>query len=410
LDVKDAAEIFETLRLWGVRTFRDLAKLPTPGVAQRLGQAGVKLQQLARGKTERHLQLKQPEPIFDSLIELEYPLAELEPLSFIFARLLNQLCARLHAYALATNELRVLLRLEDGTTHERTLSLPAPLRDHKIFLKLLLLDIESHPPQKAVVAVEIACEPVKPRVLQSGLFIPQAPEPAKLELTLARLAKLVGSRNVGSPEVIDTHRPDTFQIKRFVVSGDRKTRRVGKRETPGREDGKTGRHGEGRHGDAVKGEQKETETELSISGSPNHYVSLSPHLPISGSPPPPISTSPHLRVSPSPRSPVSVFPCLGFRMFRPPLRAMVDASRGYPQQVSAWGPNRSVYGKVVRFAGPWRKTGDWWRDDSWARDEWDVAVEQSRVAISERAGGAQVLYRIYRELRSGAWFVEGSYD
>ena len=158
----------------------------------------------------------------------------------------------------------------------------------------------------------------------------------------------------------------------------------------------------GRHGDAVKGGQKETETELSISGSPNHYVSLSPHLPI--------SASHHLRVSPSPRSPVSVFPCLGFRMFRPPLRAMVDASRGYPQQVSAWGPNRSVYGKVVRFAGPWRKTGDWWRDDSWARDEWDVAVEQSGVAISERAGAAQVLYRIYRELRSGAWFVEGSYD
>lgn len=396
LDVKDAAEIFETLRLWGVRTFRDLARLPTPGVAQRLGQAGVKLQQLARGKTERHLQLKQPQPIFDSLIELEYPLAELEPLSFIFARLLNQLCARLDAYALATNELRVLLRLEDGTAHERTLSLPAPMRDHKIFLKLLLLDTESHPPQKAVVAVGISCEPVKPRVLQSGLFIPQAPEPAKLELTLARLAKLVGNRNVGSPEVMDTHRPDTFQIKRFVVSAARKTWRSGNRETQGRGVGEMGRHG------AVKGEQKKTEIELSISGSPNHYVSLSPHLPN--------SVSPHLRVSPSPSSPVSVFPCLGFRMFRPPLRAMVDASRGYPQQVSAWGPNRSVYGKVVRFAGPWRKTGDWWRDDSWARDEWDVAVEQSGGAISERAGAAQVLYRIYRELRSGVWFVEGSYD
>ena len=107
-------------------------------MAQRLGQAGVRLQQLARGKTERHLQLKQPSPIFDSMIELEYPIAELEPLSFIFARLLNQLCARLLAYALATNELRVHLRLEDGTAHERTLSLPAPLRDHKHFLKLVI--------------------------------------------------------------------------------------------------------------------------------------------------------------------------------------------------------------------------------------------------------------------------------
>ncbi len=175
-----------------MRTFHDFVRLPTTGVAERLGQDGVKLQQLAAGKTERHLQLKQPAPIFDNQIELDYPLAELEPLSFIFARLLNQLCARLLAYALATNELRVSLKLEDGTTHERTLSLPAPLRDHKIFLKLLLLDTEAHPPPRAVVGVAIACEPVKPRVLQSGLFIPQAPEAAKLELTLARLMKLVG--------------------------------------------------------------------------------------------------------------------------------------------------------------------------------------------------------------------------
>ena len=357
LDPKRAQEILETFRLWGVRTFRDFAKLPTAGVAERLGQEGVKLQQLAAGNTERHLQLKQPPPSFENLLELDYPLAELEPLSFIFARLLNQLCASLLTYALATNELQVRLTLEGGAIHERTLSLPAPLRDHKIFLKLLLLDTEAHPPPQAVVAVAIACQPVKPRVLQSGLFIPQAPEPAKLELTLARLAKLVGSRNVGSPRVVDTHRPDTFQLKRFVVSADRKMRRR-KAETRGR--GDTGTRG---HGDA---------------------------------------SSPHRRVAQS--------PYLAFRMFRPPLRAMVDTSRGYPQQISAWGPNRSVYGKVVRLAGPWRKTGDWWREDSWGRDEWDISIEQSGSAVSERVTVAHVLYRIYRELRSGAWFVEGSYD
>jgi protein ImuB len=385
LDPKQGEEILETLRLWGVRTFRDFVRLPTTGVAERLGQDGVKLQQLAAGKTERHLQLKQPAPIFDNQIELDYPLAELEPLSFIFARLLNQLCARLLAYALATNELRISLKLEDGATHERRLSLPAPLRDHKIFLKLLLLDTEAHPPPRAVVGVAIACEPVKPRVLQSGLFIPQAPEAAKLELTLARLVKLVGRRNVGSPAVVDTHRPDTFQLKRFVVSADRKTRR-------GTATGRWGAGGTGKNADKVSPPH-------SVSPSPRLTVSPAPHL---ASPPHPVPASPH--------PPASPFLRLGFRMFRPPLRAMVDASRGYPQQISAWGPNRSVYGRVVQLSGPWRKTGDWWRDDSWGRDEWDVAIEQSGAAVRERAAVAQVLYRIYRELRSGAWFVEGRYD
>ena len=89
-------------------------------------------------------------------------------------------------------------------------------------------------------------------------------------------------------------------------------------------------------------------------------------------------------------------------MFRPPLRAVVETASGWPVQVSAWGKQRSVYGKVVSLAGPWRSSGDWWRNDSWARDEWDVALESG----SEQ----QALYRIYRELKSGNWFVEGNYD
>ena len=374
-------EILETLRLWGIRTFREFAALPTAGVSERLGQEGIKLQELACGKTNRHLKLKQPAPVFENSIELEHPLTELEPLSFIFARLLNQLCASLNAYALATNELRIQLKLENGTSHERQLSLPYPMRDHKVFLKLLLLDTEMHPPQSAVFAVAIVCEPVKPRVFQNGLFIPLAPEPEKLELTLARLLKLVGLENVGSPELVDTHRPDAFRLKRFVV---RKLNRPSNKNT-------------------------------------NRKRS------------PRVSASPSLRVH---AGGTPALPVIGFRVFRPPLRAIVQADRGYPTQISAWGANRSVHGKVVRLAGPWRTTGDWWRTDQWARDEWDVAIESRAEKGGHRQGpqrgrvgspaehlgwGAipagvltgpplQILYRIYRELRSGAWFVEGLYD
>ena len=73
-----AAEILETLRLWGVRTFADLAALPVAGVSERLGQAGIKLQQLAAGKTERHLHVKQPEPVFSTTLELADRVFEFE--------------------------------------------------------------------------------------------------------------------------------------------------------------------------------------------------------------------------------------------------------------------------------------------------------------------------------------------
>jgi protein ImuB len=330
IEKKEAEEIFETLRLWGIATFDDFATLPVTGVSERLGQTGVRLQQLAAGKTERHLQVKQPEPVFANSLELDHPLTELEPLSFIFARLLHQLCAALNAHALSTNGLQVQLQLEDQTVHERRLSLPYPMRDHKVFLKLLLLDIEMHPPQAAVKSVFLACEPVKPRVVQHGLFVPLAPAPDKLELTLARLAKLVGEENIGSPALLDTHRPDAFMLKRFVLPAKAKNR-----ETAG------------------KSQQ-----------------------------------------------------CLGLRMFRPPLRAVVETDDGCPTQISAWGKQRSVYGKVVQLAGPWRTTGDWWRDDGWARDEWDVALVSSSRTSSEPSG----IYRIYRRLDSEMWFVEGNYD
>lgn len=343
---QETEDILETLRLWGVKTFRDFAALPSTGVAERLGQTGVRLQQLAAGQNDRHLNLLQTTPTFETTIELEHAIAELEPLAFILARLLNQLCARLNEYALATNELRIYLKLEDGI-YEHKLTLPTPMRDHKVFLKLLLLNTETHPPQSPVLTVSVACEPVPPSVLQNGLFIPLAPEPEKLELTLARLAKLVGANNLGSPELIDTHRPDAFRMKRFAL------KQMSQRK--------------GSKGSKVKSQ------------------------------PPPIVN----------RKCISAF-----RVFRPPVRAVVQTVNGSPTKISASDKTRKVTGKVVQLAGPWRTSGDWWGSDNWARDEWDIAVEtRPAPANGEHVGAAlQVLYRVYRELNSGAWFVEGVYD
>lgn len=341
LDEKGWAETLETFHLWGIRTFADLAALPLAGVSERLGQNGLRLQLIASGKSERQLKLVQPATDFSQSIGLDYAIAELEPLSFIFARLLNQLCASLNSYGLATNELCVAMKLETGILHERNLSLPYPLRDHKVFLKLLLLDAEMHPPPAAVTAISIACEPVKPRVLQNGLFTPLAPEPEKLELTLARLMKLVGADNVGSPGLVDTHRPAAFRINRFALKN--------------------------------RFEKRTKRTKTPQAAIPNPQCSLA------------------------------------FRIFRPPLRATVEAPQGCPTWISAWGGSQSVYGKIVRAAGPWRSTGDWWRADKWARDEWDVVVE-THTGNLKTGPSLQVLSRIFRELEGGGWFVEGMYD
>ena len=352
---KELADALETLETWGVRTFSELAALPEAGVAQRLGPLGVELQKLARGIHTRPLLLKKPAPVFERSLELDDPVELLEPLSFILFRLLNQLCATLNAHALAANELKVRLKLEDRSEIERLLRLPIAMRDPRTFLKLLMLDIESHPPQSAVAAVSITAEPAPPRSLQKGLFQPVAPEPEKLELTIARLVKLLGVDNIGSPELMDTHRPGAFRMKRFGVKR--------------RDEASKGK---------FRGRQRSSSLQRAIQ-------------------------------NPKPKSRDSQFAIrnsqcrLGFRVFRPPLRAKVESVSGRPARISARAAGGIISGKVVRLAGPWRTSGEWWMEDRWDRAEWDVA-------LGATASEKQVLYRIYYDLRSDAWFIEGMYD
>lgn len=207
-----AEETAETLARWGIRTFRDLAVLPDLGVAARLGEEGVHLQKLARGEGDRPLVPVEAPARFEEEMELEYPVELVEPLLFVLGRLLGDICGQLEERALAAIGLRLRLQLENAGNHERAIRLPVPMRSPRVFLKLIELDLEKHSPAAPVIKVSIAADPAKPRTAQNGLFIPLAPEPEKLELTLARIAAVVGEENIGSPELLDTHMPGAFRM------------------------------------------------------------------------------------------------------------------------------------------------------------------------------------------------------
>src|SRR5205823_4309381 len=126
---------------WGIRTFHGLAALPEIGIAERLGAEGVRLQKLARGAGSRPLRPVEPELVFEQSLELEYPVTELEPLSFTLSLLLDQLCESLEARALSAIEIRMVLKLENQTEHARAIRLPVPMRDIRTLLKLQCPDI-----------------------------------------------------------------------------------------------------------------------------------------------------------------------------------------------------------------------------------------------------------------------------
>jgi protein ImuB len=384
---EEAARLLETFDMWGVRNFRALCALPEVALSERLGQRGIKLQQLARGVISRTLVPVEPPLIFEEAMELDHPLVLLEPLAFLLAHLLDQLCARLAARALAAQELRLELKLDNGfhfiedlncpeqstgprhsagsaTTSQtsspadamstqpatrdsqlgshisqpftRTLELPVPMLDAKIFLKLLQLDLKAHPPGAPILKVRLSATPAQPRSTQGGLFLPPTPEPEKLELTLARIAGMVGEGKVGALQLLDSHRPDAFRMQRFVP-----TEPSGQKEKP---------------------------------------------------------------ESAGPRAPITAL-----RVFRPALRATVTLRDGKPAHVVC--PKRKeVGGNILWMAGPWRTSGDWWEQDGWARDEWDIAISLVAGRPTQTAGSSLCLYRLVHDLLSGRWFLEGTYD
>ncbi len=176
-------EIGTTLDRWGLETFGDLSRLPQIEIAERLGQEGVGLWQMARGETTRLLRVLEEKLHFKESIELEDSIDSTEPLTFILSRLLNQLCQRLTARNRTTNALRLTLKTEPravatgSPSFVRTINLPIPIRDPKILLKLFQLDLDTHRPPAPVVEVSMTAEPVEPRTIQNGLFLPLAPEP-----------------------------------------------------------------------------------------------------------------------------------------------------------------------------------------------------------------------------------------
>ena len=361
------AETLETLELWGVRTFESLAALPILQLSERLGQEGVQLHEWARGAGMRTMVLAEPSTIFEEELELDDAMEELEPLSFLLGRLLDQLCARLTARSLAISMIRLRLSLDlsglrdiqvrnDSTrrkkttnVYERMLTLPVPMRNSKMLLNLVRLKLQGDPPKAPILKIFLAAEPARPRAAQGGLFRPASPDPEKLELTIARLTNLVGEKNIGSPQLVDTHRPDAFSMEQY---------------TPASEETKT-----------VRRNTKLIHTKQSGDGDGAARTKIA----------------------------------IGFRAFRPPVIANVQLRENQPQRVHFQG----VRGEVIAASGPWRISGDWWREEQWNQEEWDLEIRFDAAPdqrATKSATPQQGLYRLYFDSLQQKWFVRGSYD
>ncbi len=318
-------DIQSTLLRWGIHTLGELVKLPEAELVTRLGDPGLRLQKLSRGEDLEPFQLYRPQAEFKKRQPLDWSLDSLEPLSFLMGRMLESLCLDLQQTGLSAETVIVNLLLEGKQELTREIRLAFPMRAPKILLSLLRLDLQSHPPQAPIKEVSLEIRPTRPRSLQYSLLQSSIPNPEKLSRTLARLNVLVGEGRLGSPSLLNTHRPDAFRMVPFqIVEKKKRTRR--KRNVRGHQKTKTG--------------NRKTETGNGIR--------------------------------------------LVLRRMRPPLAIRIRRDQ------------------VVGWAGPWRSSGDWWknrpREGFWERDEWDLQFQDGSIC------------RVFWDHGEKKWFLDGMYD
>ena len=207
----------ETLSLWGLRTFGELADLPEVELIARLGQVGKQLRLLARGEHPHHMVPEEPSFALDEFVTFDNPIEILDSLLFVLGPMLDQLLARAQNRSFALASVTVTLGLDGSGEHIRIIKPALPVLRREVLLKLLHLDLIAHPPPAGVLSILVHAEPGDVSKVQLGLFAPQLPEPLRLDVTLARIAALVGEARVGRARLLDTHKPDSFTMERFSV-------------------------------------------------------------------------------------------------------------------------------------------------------------------------------------------------
>ncbi|MQA30612.1 MAG: hypothetical protein GEU82_12385 [Luteitalea sp.] len=380
------SSVLPVVSRWGLRTLGELAALPAADLRARLGPQGVRWHAMACGEDVRPLVPSCPDERFASSMELEWPIEGAEPLSFVLTRLLEPLSTRLERRDRGAAALHVRLRLVTKEVHARRLQLPSPLRDVRTLRTLALLDLESHPPAAAIDQVSVTIDPTPGRMVQHTLFTRAVPTPDQLATLLARLGALMGQDRIGVPATIDSYRPGAFAMLPFATDHD---------EERGRRRAMTPVLASATIGAARPGAAGAKAT---APGTPEAFSRADSALNVVRSQVSPTVVSALHRC----RQPV-------------PARVMVGAGQR-PARVTT---DRRGFagGSVVRCAGPWRTSGEWWEPTTggtdragtiraggtggagaWNRDEWDVALSDGAV------------YRVFRDRATQGWFIDAIVD
>ena len=208
--------ILGILHRWGIESLGQFAVLEKEAVAARLGPIGVELWERATGKATRVLKLVPVRESFEEAFEFENEIETSEPLLFMLRRFLQQFSVRLDALHLVVSELHLEITFSEKSVYAHPFKIPEPTNNVETLFRMLHTHLENFTSKSPIVAVALKAETTRPSFEQFHLFETALRDPTRLTETLARLSGLLGSERVGTPVLVETHRPDSFRMEPFA--------------------------------------------------------------------------------------------------------------------------------------------------------------------------------------------------
>jgi protein ImuB len=204
--------LLDVLKKWGIRSLGDFTALGREALVERLGAEVLPFFDRASGRIERPLRCIPPPESFEESIGFENEIETLEPLLFILRRFLEQITLRLETVWLVAAEIELRLGFTGGAPYQRRFRIPSPTCDVDVLFRMLHTHLENFHSEQPIISLSLAATPSRPWRQQFGLFESALRDPNQFFETLARLGALLGEGQVGTPHLLQTHRPDAFFI------------------------------------------------------------------------------------------------------------------------------------------------------------------------------------------------------
>lgn len=201
----------------GIHRIKDLLAIPRSDLIERYGREFESVLRRIEQSGDRLLVPNVKEENVSWGIDLDRSVENFEQLIFVINHGLSLLFEHTAYLGNSCEHIDLRLTLKNGSTRLYAVKTSFPTLERPLWLKLIDLRVAIAPPDADIAAVHATAHFTKARPEQKGLYAASRPEPESLLLTVNKLKKLVGERNVGVPKLLNSRTAMPFTLDSAAI-------------------------------------------------------------------------------------------------------------------------------------------------------------------------------------------------